>query len=104
VIQGNEIWVRKTALLETEWALRGLYGFPPVRLAGGALRSLAGLRSVFRGDEFAVAKALDWFKEGLDFAHALSLASAGNAGGFATFDRKLAPQARRATSLETVSV
>jgi predicted nucleic acid-binding protein len=53
-------------------------------------------------DELAVAKALDWFQEGLDFADALHLASAGNAKRFATCDRKLARQARRTTALVTI--
>lgn len=103
LIQANEIWVCKTVLLETEWVLRTLYGFSPESLAG-ALRSLAGLRTVFLEDELAVAKALDWLKEGLDFADALHLASAGNARRFATFGRKLARQARRRTTLDTVSL
>jgi predicted nucleic-acid-binding protein len=103
LIQANEIWVCKTVLLETEWVLRSLYGFSPESLAG-ALRSLAGLRTVFLEDELAVAKALDWLQEGLDFADALHLASAGNARRFATFDRKLARQARSTTTLETISL
>jgi len=103
LIRANEIWVCKTVLLETEGVLRSLYGFSPESLAG-ALRSLAGLRTVFLEDELAVAKALDWLQEGLDFADALHLASAGNARRFATFDRKLARQARRTTALETISL
>jgi len=54
------------------------------------------------GDEPAVARALDWFKGGLDFADALHLASARNATQFATFDRKLAKQANVTTALETI--
>ena len=103
LIRGHEVWVSKTVLLETEWVLRSLYGFSPERLEG-ALRALAGLGTIFLEDEVAVAKALDWFKAGLDFADALHLASAGNARQFATFDRKLARQARRTTTLETISL
>jgi len=103
LIRGNEIWISKTVLLETEWVLRSLYGFSPERLAG-ALRALAGLGTIFLEDEAAVAKALDWFKEGLDFADALHLASAGNATRFATFDRKLARHVSYATTLETISL
>ena len=103
LIRGNEIWVCKTVLLETEWVLRSLYGFSPETLAG-ALRALAGFHTVFLEDEEAVAKALDWFKDGLDFADALHLASAGNARRFATFDRRLAKQASRTTTLESVSL
>src|SRR5208337_250589 len=103
LIRANEIWVSKTVLLETESVLRSLYGFSPESLSG-ALRALAGLRTVFLEDELSVAKALDWFKEGLDFADALHLASVGNSRQFATFDRKLARQARRTTTLETISL
>jgi predicted nucleic-acid-binding protein len=103
LIRANEIWVSKTVLLETEWVLRSLYDFSPESL-WGALRALAGLTTVFLEDELEVAKALDWFKEGLDFADALHLASVGNARQFATFDRKLAKQARRTTTLETISL
>jgi len=103
LIRGNEVWVSKTVLLETEWVLRCLYGFSPESVIG-ALKALAGLRTIFLEDEVAVAQALDWVKEGLDFADALHLASAGRATRFATFDRKLARQARHATALETISL
>lgn len=103
LIRADEIRISKTVLLETEWVLRSLYGFSPSSLAG-ALRALAGLRTVFLEDELAVARALDWFTEGLDFADALHLASAGNAKQFATFDRRLAKQAKRMTTLKAVSL
>jgi predicted nucleic-acid-binding protein len=103
LIQGNEIWVCKSVLLETEWVLRSLYDFSPESVAG-ALRSLAGLGTVFLEDDLAVAKALDWFHQGFDFADALHLASAGRATQFATFDRKLARQPRYATTLETITL
>ncbi len=102
LIRGDEIWAAKTVLLETEWVLRSLYGFSPETVAR-ALRRLAGLRTVFLEDELAVAKALDWSSQGVDFADALHLASAGNAKRFATFDRKLAKQAKRLTALEILS-
>lgn len=103
LIRGNEIWVSKTELLETEWVLRSLYGFTSVSLEG-ALRALSGLGTIFLEDEVAVAKALDWFREGLDLADALHLASSGNARQFATFDRKLARQARRMPTVETIAL
>jgi predicted nucleic-acid-binding protein len=103
LIRANDIWVSKTVLLETEWVLRSLYGFPPGSLAE-ALQALAGLPTIFLEDEPAVAKALGWFKEGLDFADALHLASAHSAGRFATFDRKLAKQVSHMTALETFSL
>jgi len=101
LIQSSEIWISKTVLLETEWVLRSLYDFSPQRVAG-ALRALAGLETIFLEDAGAVAKALNWFEQGLDFADALHLASAGNAKQFATFNRKFARQARGVTKVETL--
>lgn len=101
LIRDSEIWISKTVLLETEWVLKSLYGFSTESLAA-ALRALAGLRTVFLEDETAVASALDWFTEGLDFADALHLVSANNAGQFATFDRRLARRAKRMTAVETL--
>ncbi len=102
LIRSQEIWVAKTVLLETEWVLRSLYAFSGKTVAE-AMRKLAGLPTVFLEDEVAVARALDWSSAGLDFADALHLASAGDATQFATFDRKLARQARRLKGLEIVS-
>jgi len=103
LIRSGEIWISKTVLLETEGVLRSLYDFAPQALAG-ALRALAGLGTVRLEDPGVVAKALDWFERGLDFADALHLASAGNARQFATFDRKLARQARDAAKVEAISL
>jgi predicted nucleic-acid-binding protein len=103
LIHTNEIWVAKTVLLETEWVLRRLYGFTPENVDGG-FRTLAGMSTVFLEDEAAVAKALDWFAQGLDFADALHLASAGSAKRFATFDQKLVKRAGRLTGLEMASI
>ena len=103
LIRSSEIWISKTVLLETEWVLRSLYDFTPQRLAG-ALRALAGLGTVFMEDAGAVAKALNWFEQGLDFADALQLASAANAKQFATFDRKLARQAQLAAKVDALSL
>ena len=101
LIQSSEIWISKTVLLETEWVLRSLFDFSPQRVAG-ALRALAGLETIFLEDAGAVAKALNWFEQGLDYADALHLASAGNAKQFATFNRKFARQARGVTKVETL--
>jgi predicted nucleic-acid-binding protein len=103
LIRGNEIWISKTVLLETEWVLRSLYAFQSDSVAR-ALQALAGLRSVSFEDEPGVAKAVDWFRRGLDFADALHLASAGNVDRFATFDRKLAKRAKQLITLKIVSI
>jgi predicted nucleic-acid-binding protein len=103
LVRGGEIWVSKTVLLETAWVLGSLYGFPANRVAA-ALEGLAGLPEVLLEDESSVARALEWFRGGLDFADALHLASARSASRFATFDRQLARRAKRVTGLETLAV
>jgi predicted nucleic-acid-binding protein len=103
LIRGDEIWISKTVLLETEWVLRSLYAFPPERVAQ-ALQGLAGLQNVLLEDELKVAKALDSLEGSLDFADALHLVSAQHAARFATFDHKCARQARPLTTLEIVAL
>ncbi|MGA7884467.1 MAG: type II toxin-antitoxin system VapC family toxin [Acidobacteriaceae bacterium] len=101
IIHDNEIWIAKTVLLEAEWVLRSVYAYSPAWIEGG-LRRLSGLPQVEVEDGLDVAEALDWFAAGMDFADALHLASSTGADGFATFDRKLAAQARRLTAIDVV--
>lgn len=101
--RNTSVWISKTVLLETEWVLRSLYGFSPQAVVT-ALQALAGLQNVVLEDEPAVANALDWFKNGLDFADALHLASADKAKQFATFDQKLAKRAQSLSPLEIIGV
>lgn len=98
----NRIWIPKTVLLETEWVLRTSYSFHRDRMASD-FRALLGLTTARVEDEGTVAKALDWFAAGMDFADALHLASSGYATAFATFDRGLAPVAKRVKALPVVT-
>ena len=94
LFRSDEIWVAKTVLLETEWVLRALYGFTGEQFTSG-LRALAGLPNVHLEDATAVAQAMEWHAQGLDFADALHVASRGASGSFASFDDCLVRQARR---------
>jgi len=60
------------------------------------LRGVLGLDGVTSDAPAAVAQALVWFDRGVDFADALHVATAAQAGRFATFDRRLVQRARRA--------
>jgi hypothetical protein len=53
------------------------------------LTGLLGLSGLEIEDRSPVTRALDWSRQGLDFANALHLASSGRAEAFATFDRAL---------------
>ena len=88
------VWISKTVLLETEWVLRGAYGFEPAAVIA-ALESVLGLPNVTIEDAIAVAQALRWARNGMDLADALHVASPGPATSFVTFDGDLLKQARR---------
>lgn len=95
LIDGGGIWLPCTAMLETEWVLRSLYGYDRRRIHA-ALSAFAGLPEVELDDSARAARALDWFAAGMDFADALHLAACREGETFATFDRKLATAARKA--------
>ena len=90
----ERVLVPKTVLLETEWVLRYSYEIPqPVVLA--AIRKLLGLSQVAAEDATAIARALELYEGGMDFADALHLASTRDATAFVTFDTRLAKRAGR---------
>ena len=92
-IEGSEIFIATTVILESEWVLRSAYGFEPPQIAKG-LRGLAGLPGITVEEPLALAQALDWVEAGMDFADALHLAKAGECDAFLSFDRKLAKAAK----------
>jgi len=103
VIVGNEIWISKTVLLETEWVLRRTYKFPAERVIS-IFQSLAASETVFIEDPFTVAEALRLAADGLDFANALHVASAGSSAQFVTFDADLAKKAKGLARIEVSRV
>jgi predicted nucleic-acid-binding protein len=92
-IDRHDVLVLTTVLLETEWVLRTLYGFEPAQLAG-ALEKFAGLPRVRLEHPEHVARALAWFRAGMDFADALHLAGADSCEAFLTFDGDFIKSAR----------
>lgn len=97
----ERVLVPKTVLLETEWVLRYSYQLPPsVVLA--AFRKLLGLPQVAAEDATAIARALELYEGGMDFADALHLASARDATAFATFDTRLAKRAGRESAVRVL--
>lgn len=90
LINGEDVFVCTTVLLETEWVLRSVYGYSPRRLAE-ALATFAGLQRVSLENPALAAKALDRMRRGMDFADALHLATAaGCCEAFVSFDRRFA--------------
>ena len=96
-IDGQRLWLAKTVLLETEWVLRYSYALDDSVIQRILLR-LLGLENLEVEDRAGVLMALTLYREGMDFADALHLASCTEASTFLTFDRDLA---LRAAGLET---
>lgn len=92
VIDGNDVFVPVTVMLETEWVLRSAYGLSAAACAK-ALADFGGLPTVTVEDAVTVAKALRWMDEGIDFADGLHLAKAEGCEAFVTFDRDFAKAA-----------
>ena len=94
LIDGNDVLLATTVLLETEWVLRSAYGFDRAEIVE-ALRSLAGLPRLTLENPARALKALDWFTAGMDFADALHLAGTEHCEAFVSFDRSLIRRARQ---------
>lgn len=93
IVDGGEaVFVTTTVLLETEWVLRGAYGYRGARLAA-ALTAFAGLPTVTLEAPSVAAAALNALRRGVDFADALHLAGAKDCDAFVTFDEAFAKAA-----------
>jgi predicted nucleic-acid-binding protein len=89
-VSTESVRISRTVLLETEWVLRGAYGFARNAIAA-ALRDFAGLPNVTLENPAVVAQALDGFDHCMDFADALHLAAASaTCSGLASFDHRCA--------------
>ncbi len=83
----DEIFVPKTVLLELEWVLRAVYELSAANIFKSLLTVL-GLPIVRIEQPEQVARAIDLYRQGLDFADALHLVASGEQGPFYTFDMK----------------
>ena len=99
LIDGEDIFVCTTVLLETEWVLRRGYRFSADRIVA-ALTAFAGLPRVTLEDLGLVAKALDWTARGMDFADALHLGKAGGCEAFVSFDQRFATVANAISAVK----
>ena len=89
----DRIFLTKTVLLEVERVLRSAYSYSAQQILS-AVRALLNRKNVEVEDEVAVAHAMNWCEQGMDFADSLHLASAGPRR-FVTFDAALQRKARR---------
>lgn len=93
VIDAGQVFVSTTVLLESEWVLRGVYGFAREEVAE-ALRAFSGLPDVSVESPALLAEALDRAEKGMDFADALHLAAAARCETMLTFDRRFIETAK----------
>ena len=103
LIEGNDVFVAATVLLESEWVLRAAYGFTADQILD-AFRKVLGLARVQVEAADKVEKAFSWYAAGLDFADALHVAFSGSAERFATFDEKLVRRAKKISELSVLAV
>ncbi|MBN9561101.1 MAG: type II toxin-antitoxin system VapC family toxin [Alphaproteobacteria bacterium] len=100
LVDGNDVWVSLTVLLETEWVLRSVYRYPPTQIIA-SLRDFAGLTGVSLENPALADRALTWCAGGMDFADALHLsAAADRCEAFVTFDAELMKAGKKATELK----
>ncbi|PST21738.1 type II toxin-antitoxin system VapC family toxin [Mesorhizobium plurifarium] len=93
VVDGGQVFVPVTVVLEVEWVLRSAYGYRPEDVAR-ALRAFGGLPTVTVEEASIVAEALDLAEKGVDFADALHLGKSMHCEGFVSFDRKFVKAAQ----------
>jgi len=89
------IWIAKTVLLESAWALENLYGLAEGDIRESFLRLLR-LENVRVEDDSSVLAALMLMEHGVELADAMHLTSRPAACGFVSFDRTLVRRASRA--------
>lgn len=99
LIDGKDVFVCTTVLMETEWVLRSVYGFPADRIAK-AFIAFGGLARVTLENARRVAKALAWMQAGIDFADALHLSAAEDCETFMSFDQSFAKKANSLSELK----
>lgn len=95
IIDGQQVFVPVTVVLEVEWVLRSAYGYSSAEVAR-ALRAFGGLPTVTIEDGDIVAEGLDRAENGMDFADALHLGRSAQCDNFVTFDKKLVKTASAA--------
>ena len=93
IFESHAVFIPDTVILETEWVLRFAYKFESAAISD-AFTKLLGLPNVRVSRPDFIFKAIDWHRQGLDFADALHLAASQDQTRFMTFDAKLVHKAK----------
>ncbi len=102
LLADNTALISRTVLLESEWVLRSVYKLPRERIAAFVGLLLKSENAVVE-DHGAVARAVDWYQQGADFADALHLAVC-DGTQMHTFDARFCKQARASGDAPEVRV
>ena len=95
LVESEPIWIAKTVLLETAWALHSTYGIQEEAIRDAFTR-LLGLQNVQAEDAPAIADALALTAHGIEMADAIHLTSRPAGTRFVTFDKSFLQRAGRA--------
>ena len=87
IMAGRSVFCPKTVVLEFEWVMRYVYRHDARDIAR-CIDTLLELPNVTVEDEVQVANALQCYKQGMDFADALHLATSVHCEDLVTFDRR----------------
>lgn len=91
----NEIWISHTVLLETAWVLQGIFDLTRDELHS-LLSDLIDLENIEMENYDVATASLEAFREGMDLADALHLATANSHDlPFYTFDKALVKNAKQ---------
>ena len=102
LFEKEEIILTTSVMLESEWVLRYAYQFKPLEIAD-AFASLCGLPNVTVQEQDVIFTAIEWHKQGLDFADAIHLSGSLDYDAMVTFDHKLITAAARVTDFPVKS-
>jgi predicted nucleic-acid-binding protein len=101
LLQGEErVVLLNTVLLETVWVLQSVYDAS----RDDVLKALQHILSIAKPETPTVPQALEWFRDGMDIADALHLATAAAArcSTLYSFDRDFAKSAKGKTACAVV--
>ena len=102
LVRDHEVFFPKSVIMESEWVFRHIYGFSREQIET-FLWAVLDTSNTMVEDRPQVERAVEWYRQGADFADALDLATAGQAL-FHTFDRQFCKGALKTGSAPAVRV
>ena len=88
-----DVFIPDTVILEAEWVLRYAYEFDRASICD-AFERLFGLGNVRIENPNAIAKAVEWHRDGMDFSDALHLVNSRECDALYSFDARFVKAAK----------